>query len=269
MKRKIFLTVLAVVSVSIFVNNSFASEVTWNNLDFKTITFDLIDSRAKLEETEKWREFIEKIDERVQNLSEEELLKFQKILDNYLKTYKRDYYDIFKYFKAKIDHKILNWNSFSEINTDKFITYVNKNKTYKVSSKKDEDILVKKDVYEHEVDISFVNLNSGSSVSVATEDYSQTSLKNLKEYFGLSVELIEKEFKLKDLTKEAVEINGSKWYKVSYELTNDKTNLTMKLEQYIFENDKKLAYIITKWTILGDDEEYKLDEIVNSFKILK
>ena len=43
----------------------------------------------------------------------------------------------------------------------------------------------------------------------------------------------------------------------------------MKLEQYIFENDKKLAYIITKWTILGDDEEYKLDEIVNSFKILK
>lgn len=71
MKRKIFLTVLAVVSVSIFVNNSFASEVTWNNLDFKTITFDLIDSRAKLEETEKWREFIEKIDERVQNLSEE------------------------------------------------------------------------------------------------------------------------------------------------------------------------------------------------------
>ena len=54
MKRKIFLTVLAVVSVFI-----------------KTITFDLIDSRAKLEETEKWREFIEKIDERVQNLSEE------------------------------------------------------------------------------------------------------------------------------------------------------------------------------------------------------
>ena len=163
----------------------------------------------------------------------------------------------------------MNWNFFSEINTDKFITYVNKNKTYKVSSKKDEDILVKKDGYEHEVDISFVNLNSGSSVSVATEDYSQTSLKNLKEYFGLSVELIEKEFKLKDLKKEAVEINGSKWYKVSYELTNDKTNLTMKLEQYIFENDKKLAYIITKWTILGDDEEYKLDEIVNSFKILK
>ncbi|MBF0913989.1 hypothetical protein HXK64_03505, partial [Candidatus Gracilibacteria bacterium] len=121
----------------------------------------------------------------------------------------------------------------------------------------------------HEVDISFVNLNSGSSVSVATEDYSQTSLKNLKEYFDLSVELIEKEFKLKDLKKEAVEINGSKWYKVSYELTNDKTNLTMKLEQYIFENDKKLTYIITKGTILGDDEEYKLDEIVNSFKILK
>ncbi|MBB1565035.1 hypothetical protein HG430_003260 [Candidatus Gracilibacteria bacterium] len=71
----------------------------------------------------------------------------------------------------------MNGNFFSEINTDKFTTYVNKNKTYKVSSKKDEDILVKKDVYEHEVDISFVNLNSGSSVSVATEDYSQTSLK--------------------------------------------------------------------------------------------
>ncbi|RKW20680.1 hypothetical protein D8B46_09145 [Candidatus Gracilibacteria bacterium] len=71
MKRKIFLTVLAVVSVFIFVNNSFASGVTGNNLDFKTITFDLIDSRAKLEETEKGREFIEKIDERVQNLSEE------------------------------------------------------------------------------------------------------------------------------------------------------------------------------------------------------
>ena len=236
MKRKIFLIFLSVFSLFSFVNNSFASENNSGNLESTEINI----YKNKLKTTEKWRKFIEKIDEKVQDFSEEELLKYQSVLEKYLKTYKWNYYDIFEYLKAKIDYRISKLNLFSEINTDNYTTYINKSKMYKISSKKGEYILVEKN-YDDEVDIIFANLNSGSSLSVVTEDYSETSVKDLKEYFDLSVEGIQNQFKPKDLKKESVELNGSKWYKVSYELTNSEIGSTMKLEQYIFENDKKIS----------------------------
>ena len=150
------------------------------------------------------------------------------------------------------------------------VSYKNTEKGYELSFKKTDNLQVKEGTgWFAQPEIAVADTKTGSSVSILSENYwVDPKIDSLEKYFNLSVEGIQNQFKPKDLKKEPVEINGLKWFKVSYELTNDKTNLSMKLEQYIFENDKKLAYIITKG-IVQDSANAQLDTIIKSFKLIK
>lgn len=150
------------------------------------------------------------------------------------------------------------------------VSYKNTEKGYELSFKKADNLQVQEGTgWFAQPEIMVADTKTGSSISILTENYGiNPQIDTLEKYFNLSVEGIQNQFKPKDLKKEPVEINGVKWFKVSYEITNDKTKLSMKLEQYIFENGKKLAYIITKG-LVQDSANAQLDAIIKSFKLIK
>lgn len=165
------------------------------------------------------------------------------------------------------------WKIEDEVKTSKNITvvdwvttYKNDEKAYEISYKNAENLKLNENYETAQVFI--VDQKTGSSVSVLTEDYSfAEDIDSLEKYFDLSVENLKSVLKwIKDFKKEKFELNWQKWFKASYVM--EVKDISIKIEQLVFDNGKKMAYLVTK-TLTDSSLDSQLQEIVNSFKIKK
>lgn len=152
------------------------------------------------------------------------------------------------------------------VEKDGVYTFTDNAKGYQISFKKSDD-------YTHQegqpgAEVLVANKKNGSSVSVLTEDYSMApNLDTLEDYLKLSVENVKKAFNLSEIKTEATELNWQKGFKIMYSLTN--SGITVDITQYLFGSDNELAYIVTKWVVAWGEWSNEMQEIVDSFKLLK
>lgn len=147
---------------------------------------------------------------------------------------------------------------------DGVYTYVNSEKSFEISYKKSDDLVSQEGL---NWTVFAVAASDWASVTVISEDYSSaTEIKDLKEYFDLSITNVESVLKVSDLKKEETTLNGQKAYKASYVL--DLSGTKAVIEQYILSTDAKVAYVVTK-TYIEWKGSSKVDGITETFKLLK
>lgn len=129
----------------------------------------------------------------------------------------------------------------------------NKNSWYEVTFKLDSSVVEKT---EAGIDLFLEQTSSKNIFSLVTSIYQENTLE---EY--LDNGLISMKELAPDIKKESVEINGVKWFKISFTVD------WFYFEQYLFEWKNKYAILLSK--TLADKNAENFDSIVKSFKLVK